>query len=52
MEKPPISTQPKEKEEELDLLEIVQILFRKRKTIYKSVGISILFALIIAFSML
>ena len=51
MEKPPISTQPKEKEEELDLLEIVQILFRKRKTIYKSVGISILFALIIAFSM-
>ena len=50
MEKPPISTQPKEKEEELDLLEIVQILFHKRKTIYKSVGVGIVIALIIAFS--
>ena len=37
------------KEEELDLLEIIQLLLRHRKTIYKSVGASIVFALIVAF---
>lgn len=39
------------KEEELDLLEIIQFLLRHRKTIYKSVGASIVFALIVAFSL-
>ena len=38
------------KEEELDLLEIVRLLCRNRKTIYKSVGAGVVIALIVAFS--
>ena len=39
------------KEEELDLLEIIRLLLSHRKTIYKSVGASTVFALIVAFSL-